>query len=541
MVFFAGDPRLSPSMTAQLKSLKDAGFQDNTTVLVHYDPNERRVGTTTFEINRERKAQIQRTGEVGTRIGDGKDPFVRNLLEDSIDSVPKSATAAQALRRFLLNGIKNHAAKHYLVFLVGHGVIVGNDFFLPDNDPESGITLKQLGAIMSDFAKVAKAFDEEAVVDLIGLHSCSMSGIEVAYELQGSARFMLATEGTSFVSSWPYRQLFKKILNTIDVAKKNNKKVDIDGLLTSIQQLSLHNSTDFMFSGLSADVCLCSLDSKKVTDLNVPIKNLVKALKAGLKDKRGLEVINLAHLQSQSYFQELYTDLYDFCLCLERQCDNDVRVQSSMAFACQDVRKKLEESPNNVIVQSDFFGPLFQYSHGLSIFFPWSKPLDDPPLEGQDDMLARYQKYAFSEALGEDSWFSFLNDYFNATLRKSREVEDGRVEVKKNGNVAATTAATFNGASITGSNGAAGGEGLAAPDKPNSQLDKPSGGLDKPSGGLENPFPSFFNSGCGCSVKNYPMQFTIKSARAAETYNVEAKETGQPQQAQQTQAQARVR
>ena len=37
MVFFAGDPRLSPSMTAQLKALKDAGFQDQTTVLVHSD------------------------------------------------------------------------------------------------------------------------------------------------------------------------------------------------------------------------------------------------------------------------------------------------------------------------------------------------------------------------------------------------------------------------------------------------------------------------------------------------------------------------
>src|SRR5215216_5185327 len=144
MIFFAGDPHLSPSMTAQLKALKDAGFQENTTVLVHYDPNEKGVATTTFEINRERKAQIQRQGDKGTRIGDGKDPFVRNLLEDSVSGgAPKSATAVEALRTFLRNGLRDHRAKHYLIFLIGHGVVVANDFFLPDSQPDSAITLQQ--------------------------------------------------------------------------------------------------------------------------------------------------------------------------------------------------------------------------------------------------------------------------------------------------------------------------------------------------------------------------------------------------------------
>ena len=518
MVFFAGDSRLTTSMTEQLKALKDAGFQDNTTVLVHYDPNERGVGTTTFEINRERKAQIRENHQTATRIGDGKDPFVRNLLEDSTNGVAKSATAAQALNRFLINGLRKHPAKHYIVFLVGHGVIVGNDFFLPDIHPESGITLKQLGTIMSDFQKGAKIMKDGAVVEMIGLHSCSMSAVEVAYELQGTARYMLATQGASFVSSWPYRQLLKKILNTIDVSKKSKKPVNIDDLITSLQQLALHNSTDFMFSGLSADICLSSLEPGRVTGLTTPIQKLVKALKDGLKDPRGLELINLAHLKSQSYFQESYTDLYDFCLCLENQCDKNKPVQEAMAKACYDVKLKLKESPNDVIVQSDFFGPRFQYSHGLSIFFPWSKPVDDLPLNGQDDMLGRYRKYAFSEAFKDDSWLSFLTDYFTATLRKSRMVEDGRVQ--ENGRkVSANSSTTVNGGSAA-SNGSGSDDVLAGPDKPSSTLDKPSSGLDKPSSGLN--LPLLVDDGCGCSVKNYPMQFSIRSPRAAEDYNAEA-------------------
>ena len=511
MVFFAGDPLLSPSMTAQLKALKDAGFQDNTTVLVHYDPNERGIKTTTFEINRERKAQIQVKGERGTRIGDGKDPFVRNLVEDSIEGVSKSANATQALRSFLINGLKYHRANHYVVFLVGHGVIVGNDFFLPDRSPESGITLKQLGEILKEFQHGAKLFDGE--VELIGLHSCSMSGIEVAYELTGAAKYMLATEGPSFVSSWPYRQLLKKILNSIDLARKNDHPVDLNELVTSVQQLSLHNSTDFMFSGLSADVCLCSLDAEKMKQLNTPIRNLTKALKEGMKHRRGLELITFAHLQSQSYFQESYTDLYDFSLCLERQCDKADPVQQKMADACKALRAKLEESPDNVIVQSDFFGPLFQYSHGLSIFFPWSRPIDDFPLTTEDSMLGRYQKYDFTQALGDDSWLSFLKDYFAATLRKSRQVEDGLMKSSANGDKQFVSMAA-NGNGVSGSNGS-GGEQLDDPPR------KDSPALTKDSPALEKDSPALLNSGCGCSVKNYPMQFSIKSPRAELEYNPE--------------------
>jgi len=320
MIFFAGDPRLSPSMTSQLKAIKDAGFQENTTVLIHYDPNERGVGTTTFNINREQKRITRNNGHGGTRIGDGIDPFVRNLIEDSIpNGATRSQNAGDALRTFLSLALKNHRAKHYLLFCVGHGVIVGNDFFLPDKQPDSAITLQQLGEIMSDFKTSARMLGG-GEVELIGLHSCSMSAIEVSYQLKGAAKYLMATEGVSFVASWPYRQLLKKILKTIDDAKKANQKVDVDRLINSVQRLSLYNSTDFMFSGLSADLCLSSLDPAKIDDLNAPMQALTRALKKGLADPRGLELITLAHLKAQSYWQETYTDLYDFCLCLEQQC-----------------------------------------------------------------------------------------------------------------------------------------------------------------------------------------------------------------------------
>ena len=495
MVFFAGNKDLSPSMTSQLKAIKDAGFQKKTTVLIHFDPNERGAGTMTFEVNRQRKL------ERGTIIGDGKDPFVRNLIEDSILGAPRAANASDALRIFLDIGARNHPAKHYMVFLVGHGVVVGNDAFLPDHQPETAISLHDLGRILHNFADGVDM--RGGAVELIGLHSCSMSAIEVAYELKGSAKYMMATEGVSFVGSWPYRQLLKKILKTID---DDGEAIDVDKLILSVQRLSLHNSTDFMFSGLSADLSLSRLNQESVETMTNPIKRLAKALKEGLKTPRGLELISLAHLKAQSFWQETYSDLYDFCLCLEEKCEKGNAVQWEMKEASEAVRSKLEESakPGSFIVESDYFGPLFQYSHGMSIFFPWASPSPDLALNPAEDILGRYRKYKFTSELGDDSWLSFLEQYFKATLRKSREAEDGVVVNQPQPVTAQSTIAPgSNGAFVAATNG--NGVDSLAPDKVSPALKRS---------------PPLEGDSCFCSVKNYPMEF-LQSARVTENANPE--------------------
>src|SRR5690349_1696314 len=515
MVFFAGDPHLSPSMTSQLKAIKDAGFQADTSVLVHYDPNERGVAVTTFDINSKRKEDLLIRKKPGTIIGDGKDPFVRNLLEDHIKGATRPETADQALRTFLDIGAKpEYQAKHYMIFLVGHGVIVGNDMFLPDSSPQSGISLTQLGDTLRHFRA---SIPEDAVIDLVGLHSCAMSAIEVVFELKGIARYMMATEGESFVDSWPYRQLLKRILNAIDdtktenAIKTNQTEVDVNCLITSINRLALYNSTDFMFSGLSADLCLCSLDEANVEALETPIENLVIALKKAMKppvgwdldtDWRGKELIKLAHLEAQSYFQETYTDLYDFCLCLNRRCDHEQPIQEGLKGdfdvvlkdlknACNAVIEALKETTSNsVVIHSDHFGPLFQYSHGLSIFFPWARPVQEEPAVLDDNVLTRYEKYEFTKALGKASWLSFLDAYFTGTQRKRREDED-----RENGREIEAAMVSENGTGGIPSNAAI-----------NDAL-KDGGRLGEASPPLKD--SARLGTGCTCSIKNYPMEFSV--------------------------------
>lgn len=429
MFFFASDNNLSASMLYQLKAIKAAGFQPDTNVLVHFDPYEPGVPSLIFDINR-----TEKRGQRHSRIGDGRDPTIHNLAGDQIEpelmlkqlnSPTKSAAAADydtqtaeaALSHFLDVCSRDYPAEQYMLFLVGHGLVVGRDAFLPDDNPDSGISLVELDTILDTFqGQICKT---GGVLELIGMHSCSMSAVEVAYQLKGRATYMMASEGLSFVGAWPYRQMLQKIFCAIDRAR--DTKIDVLDLVTKLHELCVYNSSDFIFAGYSSDLCLCSLDPERVNALVVPIQELARTLEAGLDDKWARQLILLAHWKSQSYFQEVYTDLYDFCLCVSESCREGNKIQRAIKRACLSVIDVLTPGPaaKGPILRVDFCGPDGQYSYGLSIYFPWSRPLED----SCEHVIRNYETYAFVKDLEGASWLEFLNAYFDQTQRKVRDLK----------------------------------------------------------------------------------------------------------------------
>lgn len=425
LFFLASDNNLTASMLYQLKSIKSAGHQPNTNVLVHFDPYERGVSSRIFEINRVEKADKNKSA-----IGDDPDLTVRDLAEDQIEpeltgnqytrysTGTDSVDAADALTHFLDVARQYYPADHYMLFLVGHGLIVGRDGFLPDENPDSAISLVELGKILRGFSREIGEHGGE--LELIGMHSCSMSAVEVAYQLKGKANYMMGSEGLSFVGAWPYRRMLQKIFQVVD----QGKTVNVKSLLKKLYELCFHNSADVIFAGYSTDLCLISLDPERVEALNGPIEKLTEALVAGLDDDRGKELILLAHWKSQSYYQELYTDLYDFCLCLSESCSQaESGAQNAMKVACESVMKVLTPETDGKgvgpILQADFFGPDCQYSYGLSIYFPWTRPIED----ACDHVIKNYQGYTFVTELCGASWLQFLDAYFEKTKRPKRPVE----------------------------------------------------------------------------------------------------------------------
>ena len=449
MFFFASDNTLSPSTLPQLKAIKAAGPSNDANVLVYFDPNEMGAPTRVFEINK---------GQEPASDANSGDPVISVLSSDQLnptdlqqgpgeetktfaESLLKSdgLEAFDALQQFLGFCSERYPAEHYMLFLVGHGLVVGRDAFLPDDNPDSAIGLKTLGKILNDF----KTRVGDGKLEFIGMHSCSMSAVEVAYELKGTAKYMLASQGLSFVGSWPYRQLVTKIYN--DIAED---MVDVDSLVKSLHNLCIKYSVDFMHAGYSSDMCLCSLDPERITKLGSPISDLAKALTEGVTDPRCRPLILLAHWRSQSYWQETYSDLYDFCHCLRQLCEQpkkdgtDEKDAATFKKREYDFRRfaiinactavidilKPENGSKGIgpIVSTDYVGPDVQYSHGLSIYFPWSRPREDE----NDKVIDNYEGYAFtSEFAAPLTWFKFLKTYFEKTERPDRATEEQKSNV----------------------------------------------------------------------------------------------------------------
>ena len=468
LCYFATDNPLAPLVISEIKAIKDAGFQANTSVLVYFDPMVKGAPTQLFDVNRKRREEKAN----GTFIGDGEDPFVRNMAEDELDAGELTAAMKAALKKsdtlnafdslntFIEFALEKRKAKNYILFLLGHGMIVGNDAFLPDDDPVSAIKLKQLKELCAKFNTA------ESRLRLLALHSCSMSSIEVAYELKGQADYMLATQGTVFINAFPYRQMLKKTMKQVKRDKGGEgegrgangapRPVDYDELINKLYFLCLHNFTDFLNAGYSCDLVLCSLDPAKLTRLQDPLKGLVSILKEELKPDVSLvkDLVLLAHWDSQSFWSENYTDLWDFCDRLAARCDSaraglentaanellSTRLRNISGF-CGTIKNVLTPQEkaaklDGVVRHADNGGTEFQFARGLSIYFPWSKPLDDQRATitaAQDNSQARqteakgdtimslYREYDFSHEFGDNSWFTFLEKYFEETKRKVRD------------------------------------------------------------------------------------------------------------------------
>ena len=77
------------------------------------------------------------------------------------------------------------------------------------------------------------------------------------------------------------------------------------------------------------------------------------------------------------------------------------------------MRNILEAGDDRPIIRSQIAGPAYQYSHGLSVFFPWSSPINENFWPNE------YEDYKFEKT----RWREFLAEYFSKTRRDPRRSE----------------------------------------------------------------------------------------------------------------------
>ena len=92
-----------------------------------------------------------------------------------------------------------------------------------------------------------------------------------------------------------------------------------------------------------------------------PVQGLVGAMGKMLRDPDGKKALLLARWEAQTYSNEEYVDLWDFCDRLQEYCGWERKQDSDNP--AQNVKKAIDAA----VVQSYFSGPVFQHSHGLSV------------------------------------------------------------------------------------------------------------------------------------------------------------------------------
>ncbi len=646
MFYFASDNPLASTIVSQLKALKDAGYHPDANVIAQFDPHVVNTPVHVFDVNGVNKFWNPGKAEVGFAPND---PFVRDLVLDRLwgeeDEVirthvvnhvmnhegnysvtqfnpPKPSVVMsgeqnpkEALTNFLSFCRDYYPARHYLLFILGHGQVVGNDTLLYDDHAgRNSLLLTELGEVLRAFNSDVHNDREPGEVELIGLHSCSMSAIEVAYELKGATNHLLASQGPAYVGSWPYKQILIRVFNDLDcslttadvngshdgrpgkqslvekllkadepvarfvrneltketkVELKKHKpgtrpdpalvstivaelddlletytiagaeeflkvpssngtgqlkqldlselderglrrfnrllladafpeiakhpKVNVETMLSKIFYYCLYNSYDFQLAGYPYDMCLADLT--KVSTTEDAINNLADSLINGLQDKNPMtkQLVLLAHWEAQSFYQEDYVDLYDFCFCFVRRYNETtrylrpVRTMKLIVDACEEMMRVLEKGRDQLITHAAFSGAAFQYSHGMSIYFPWTEPVASEMWEEQ------YPEYRLNKAT---RWREFLKVYFKETMRQTRSAEmeaAGKTPLESSSSADLLELMGQIGAKVFDAQG---------------QLQKP--GPDHPMGRYGPDDPTGGNCDCA-TIKNYPL-FTGKLA-----------------------------
>lgn len=454
MVYLAGDNNLADECVFALTEMKAALADRNIRVVAQFDPTARRVRTKRFVLNRalhEKKNGNNPSTRQLTAVSTEGWKNRKSIIDDAIEGLPEGktpfldapdnrgrtanpgcaagvavATATAVVEEpdsdsgdpkllfdFISWTVDNYEADHYMVILSGHGSGVLEQEFLRDESSSGTLTIKELGKVFEAVKeKVKDSKGNPIAIDVLGFDSCVMGMAEVCYQLAGTVKYMVSSESFSPQAGWPYGRIIQQLSKRLEAANGSTSPLDVAGI-------AVDEHVDFYLeyaqtNGLSVDLSV--LEVEKITDLVDDVSYLGKVLKAALEkgEKEFVDQIVLAHWEAQSYNGEVYVDLRDFCECLrtrysppgdrEKAESTEIGDRASVFQACTNVINTVKDK---LVKQTSFMGVNFQYSFGVSIYFPWAEVAPD----------YSKQELKFVEKSG---WRDFLETYVTKTRRKPR-------------------------------------------------------------------------------------------------------------------------
>jgi pentapeptide MXKDX repeat protein len=446
MVYLAGDNNLSTECVFALTEMREVAPSEQINVIAQFDPQDAYLPTHRYEIHRKGAKDSlvddifdearfsKKTDEVhfknesraanslaAARLEDRRKtlralPHVeegsllgRPIPEDKVITDDTDTGSPITLYNFLSYCIQEYPAHHYMVVLSGHSGGTERDYLMKDESSAGSLTFNEMKQVFQKLRTDLKG----QIIDIIGMDSCLMSMSEICYELRGLAQVLVGCESYSPASGWPYRQILARLHNEFAVPEfPKGRSVQVEAAKAIVEEYVNYYS-DYWLGGMS--VAQSALDLGQVEKLKKVVDKLAVTLERELIKEDGKkkgrakahpfqDALILAHWEAQSYNGETFVDLYDFCDCLER------RVRSGpVAKRCQEVKSFIS---TKFVLRSCYSGAAYQYSNGVSLYFPWSQ------------VAKSYENLDFVKDSAGSGWRSFLNTCVQTTRRAPRGVRN---------------------------------------------------------------------------------------------------------------------
>lgn len=438
MVYMAGDNNLAVDMAYAMEQIKEvAGEGENSpNLFVYYDGNSPSIPTLYCDFS-----------------VPGEPRYVRSfMVPDKLCDVPNKENENAADRRAILNFVDwcvnkvevagpngeityGRRAKRYAMIFSGHSLGFQDKGLFRDETSGRSMKMKDLYFTLEDIVStkdelltkaknnnVAKDMIERETkvllgqkLDLLGFDSCVMGMLEVGYQFNYVAKTMIASEGSVPNAGWTYA----KILGNL--ARKTGAGEDAKAVAERFVRDFIESQDAYTVGGVSVD--MAAWDLSQMTDLATSFDGLADILIQCFAEPdhiyRQMErVILQVHWKCQSYMYDQNVDLGDFCELLDREIGlmieemafTDRGILNDVQDRCREVLEKLRSA----VILSGFSGGDYQYSNGMSIFFPWSR-------QAYDVSKKNYESLWFAKDAGNRNlyWSAFLKTYLGkVAIRK---------------------------------------------------------------------------------------------------------------------------
>ncbi len=443
MIYMAGDNNLSVDMAYAMEQIKGVAGEgaESPNLFVYYDGNSPSIPTLYCDFSEPKKPKYVRSFRVPKKLYDVPAKQNENAANKKsvINFVDWCVNRVEVENQ---NGEISYGrrARKYAMIFSGHSLGFQDIGLFKDETSGRSMKMEDLYFVLqrlvsseNELERDIKGYglrgEEREIettvllgqkLDILGFDSCVMGMLEVGYQFGYVAKTMIASEGSVPNAGWTYA----KILGCLTGENGNGRP---DNVAEKFVTDFIRSQDSYTVGGVSVD--MAAWDLSKLTDLAAAFDGLSVLLIDCFEDEqsriyRQMERIILqVHWKCQSYMYDQNVDLGDFCQLLDKECGlvaeelgdgDDLVILNEIQDQCGIVLGELKKA----VILSGFSGGAYQYSNGISVFFPWSR-------EGYEVSRKNYESLWFAKDAGDRklAWTGFLKKYLNeVTLRRSEPI-----------------------------------------------------------------------------------------------------------------------